>query len=127
MDEGAELQPPGVGPLSTAVVVDGTGGVALIAMADLAGVRARGGVRVAFQSYPTILWDGGVVTLPLRAPGGGVDLEHRDSRLSVGALRDGRLSGQLLVRDGSRVRRWRGLRRVPVGLVGLPAPPPGLR
>ncbi len=30
---------------------------------------------------------------------------------------DGGISSQLLVRDGGRVRRWRGLREVPVGLV----------
>ena len=161
--EGVESQPPGVGPLSSALVVDSAGGVGLVDMADLARVRARGGVRIAFQSYPTVLREDGVVPPPLRAPGGGVDVAHRDSRLGIGELRDGRLlvaltrfeglggvltelpfgptvpemaaimgalgarsavlldgglSGQLMVRDGGRVRRWRGLRRVPVGLVG---------
>jgi hypothetical protein len=40
---------------------------------------------------------------------------------------DGGISSQLLVRDGRRMRKWRGLREVPVGLVvGPPAQKPAL-
>lgn len=103
---------------------------------------------------------------PLRAPGRGVDVSHRDARLALGTLPDGRVlvaltrfdalgaelgvvpfgptvpemaavmgalgardavlldggvSGQLLLRDAEgAARRWRGLRRVPLALVGEP-------
>lgn len=160
--DGVERQPPGYGPQSMALVVDSAGAARLVPMDSIAGVRARGGVAQAFQSYPTLLTGDGVVPLPLRAPGRGVDVEHRDARLAVGELRDGRLvialtrfealggvlaelpfgptapemaalmgalgarravlldgglSAQLLVRDDGTARRWRGLRRVPLGLV----------
>ena len=32
-------------------------------------------------------------------------------------MRDGGISSQLLIRDQGTVRRWEGLRRVPLGLV----------
>src|SRR6185437_8179626 len=51
----------------------------------------RGG---GFQSYPTLLEGDGGVPAPLRAPASGtaaVDLGHRDARLALGNLRDGRL------------------------------------
>ena len=44
----------------------------------------------AFQSYPTLL-QAGLVPGPLRVPGAGVDLEHRDARLAIGGTRDGQL------------------------------------
>jgi exopolysaccharide biosynthesis protein len=163
--DGAELQPPGYGPQSMALVVDDAGGARLVPMDSIAIVRAQGGVAQAFQSYPTLLVGDGTVPLPLRAPGRGVDVEHRDARLAVGELRDGRLlvaltrfeglggilaelpfgptapemaalmgalgarravlldgglSAQLVVRDGGETRSWRGLRRVPLGLVAVP-------
>lgn len=63
----------------------------LIEPAAIAAARAGGRVREAFQSYPAILAGDGQVPEPLRAAGRGVDLEHRDSRLALCALRDGRL------------------------------------
>lgn len=162
---GSELQAPGDGPLSMALVVDGAGLARLLPADSIAPVRARGGIALAFQSYPTILWEGGEVPWQLRAPELGVDVGHRDSRLAVGLLADGRLlialtrfeglggvltelpfgptapemsaimgalgarsavlldgglSGQLLVRAGQRVQRWRGLRRVPLALLATP-------
>jgi uncharacterized protein YigE (DUF2233 family) len=46
--------------------------------------------REAFQSYPMLLQDGALPP-PLRESGRGVDLGHRDSRLALGTLPDGRV------------------------------------
>jgi len=89
--EGHELQPPGVGPLSSALVVRRSGAVELLDATEIAAARAAGDVLEAFQSYPSVLVGEGEVPVPLRAPGRGVDLEHRDSRLALCSLRDGRL------------------------------------
>jgi hypothetical protein len=99
---GREVQPPGSGPLSMAVVVDTAGTVRLVPAERIAEVRARGGVREAFQSYPILLRDDGVVPDPLRAPGRGLDVAHRDSRLAIGELRDGRILLALTRFEGLR-------------------------
>ncbi|MFL5576653.1 MAG: phosphodiester glycosidase family protein [Gemmatimonadaceae bacterium] len=88
---GQELQPPGRGPLSAAFVVDGAGGASIVPAESLEVARARRDVREAFQSYPAALLGDGEVPAALRAPGGGIDVAHRDARLAVGELRDGRL------------------------------------
>jgi hypothetical protein len=165
--DGVELRPPGHGPLSMALVADTAGRVRLVPADGIAAVRARGGVALAVQSYPALLRGDGEVPPQLAAPGRGVDVEHRDSRLAVGELRDGRillaltrfeglggvleelpfgptapemaavmgalgcrqavlldggLSGQLLLRErGGGVRAWRGMRRVPLGVLVFPA------
>jgi len=87
---GEELQPAGNGPLSAALVVDEEGGVELLEPAAIPDARAGGRVREAFQSYPAILVGDGQVPDALRVQGSGVDLEHRDSRLALCMLRDGR-------------------------------------
>lgn len=161
---GHEVRAPGTGPLASAVVVDSAGAVRIVDAQELTAARARGDASEALQSYPAVLIGDGVVPEPLRAGGRGVDLEHRDTRVALGMLRDGRvllvltrfdalgaaagviplgptipemsalmgalgcaravlldggLSGQLLLRGASgEVQRWRGLRRVPLGLVG---------
>lgn len=154
---GVEEQPPGFGPLSLALVADSSGAMKLIAADSIAVVRGR--ARFAFQSYPTLLDNDGEVPMPLRTPDRGADVEHRDSRLAIGQLRDGRMlivltrfeglggilselpfgptapemsalmgalgctravaldggiSGQLMVKGAGA---WRGMRRVPMGLV----------
>jgi hypothetical protein len=91
IQEGKELQPPRSGPLSSALVVDSEGRVSIIDADEIPGVRKQPGIRIAFQSYPAILTSNGRVPAPLRAPGRGVDLEHRDSRLALGLLPDGHL------------------------------------
>jgi hypothetical protein len=55
---GREVQPPGNGPLSTAIVADPSGGVDLLSPAEADSARSAGGVAVAFQSYPLLLKDG---------------------------------------------------------------------
>jgi uncharacterized protein YigE (DUF2233 family) len=88
---GRELRPPGRGPLSGAVVIGEDGGVRLIPTSDIPSARAAGGIRFAFQSYPTLLDHGGRVPQALRQPNSGLDLTHRDARLGLGVLDDGRL------------------------------------
>ena len=87
---GRELLAPGSGPLAGAVVVDSSGAVRLVPPDGVPAERARGSAREAFQSYPMLLQDG-AVPAPLREPGRGVDLDHRDARLALGTLPDGRL------------------------------------
>jgi uncharacterized protein YigE (DUF2233 family) len=83
---GAEVQPPGVGRLGMAFVLDSLGAASLVTPDELPAVRP--GTRLAFQSYPMLL-SGGSMPWELRGPGRGVDLEHRDSRLAIGVLADG--------------------------------------
>lgn len=87
--DGRELQPPGRGPLSSALLV-ADDGAKLVHADGIPELRARGGFRHAFQSYPTLLRDG-VIPAPLRARGLGVDVNHRDGRLGIGTLRDSTL------------------------------------
>ncbi len=168
VQEGVERQLAGRGRLAPAVVLDIAGRVRLVPPDSIA--AARPAARLAFQSYPTLLEGDGEVPRPLLQEGLGVDLGHRDARLALGELRDGRLllamtrfeglggvlanlpfglttpemaavmgalgarravlldggiSSQLLIREGSRTRRWPGWRQVPLGLVALPRSPTG--
>ena len=88
---GAERQAPGSGPLAPAVVINRAGRLRIVPPDSIAAVRASGDVVTAFQSYPTLLQGDGTVPPALRADGRGVDLEHRDARLALGELRDGRI------------------------------------
>ena len=166
--KGREFLPPGYGPLSTAVTIDTAGVLRWSPPDSIASLRQGRGIAAAFQSYPTLLEGDGDVPLALRPESHieGVSLDHGDSRLAIGALRDGRvlvaltrfdgldgvldaiplglttpqtaalmgalgcsravmldggISSQLLVRDSAgAVRRWPGIRRVPLGLVAVP-------
>jgi hypothetical protein len=89
--EGKELQAPRAGPLSSALVVDREGHASIIDADEIPDARKRTDILTAFQSYPAILMGNGRVPEPLRGPGRGVDLEHRDSRLALGVLPDGHL------------------------------------
>lgn len=86
--DGVEMQSPGFGTLGMSFVVDESGRVALVMPGEQPAIRAR--ARQAFQSYPALLVEGRM-PWELQAPGRGVDLEHRDSRLAVGLLADGSL------------------------------------
>ena len=86
--DGRQRLSAGVGPLSSALAIDGAGAPRWIPGDSLR--SPPGDVRTAFQSYPTLLI-AGVVPGPLRTPGSGVDLGHRDARLAIGATRDGKL------------------------------------
>jgi len=89
--DGVEVQPPGSGPLAMALVAGADGGVRLVTAGELPAVRARGEIETAFQSYPALLLDDGRVAPALTRAGAGVDVEHRDARLALGILPDGRL------------------------------------
>ncbi|WP_284349952.1 phosphodiester glycosidase family protein [Roseisolibacter agri] len=111
---GRELQAPATGPLSSALVVARDGAVRLADAAELTAVRtgvARGEIAEAVQSYPTLLAGDGAVPAPLLADGRGLDREHRDARLAVGTLRDGRVLVVLTRLDAPGV-----MARVPLGL-----------
>ena len=111
--DGRQFLPPGVGPLSSAVVADTSGVVrwlhgtsavdsaaaALRAKSERTSVEARG--VWAFQSYPTLLRDG-EVPAALRGAASGVDVAHRDARAAVGQLADGRLLFVITRFDGLR-------------------------
>jgi exopolysaccharide biosynthesis protein len=88
---GEELQPPGSGPLSAALVLDRNGRIDMLAPDEIATARASGRVAEAIQSYPAILVGDGEVPEQLRAPNRGVNLGHRDSRLGACVMRDGSL------------------------------------
>jgi uncharacterized protein YigE (DUF2233 family) len=90
VSQGHEVLAPEHAPLAGAVVVDPSGAVRLIAPDSVAAERKRGTAREAFQSYPMLLQDG-VVPSPLSEPGRGVNVEHRDARLALGTLPDGRV------------------------------------
>jgi hypothetical protein len=87
VQDGVEKQAPGRGPLAPGVVVDGTGVVRLVPPDSVGLVNPQ----LAFQSYPTLLSGDGEIPLALRADGLGVDRSHRDARLALGVLRDGRV------------------------------------
>jgi exopolysaccharide biosynthesis protein len=85
--DGVESQPPGVGSLGMAFVVDRDGRVSLVTPDELPSIRSR--AVHAFQSYPALLVAEGRVPRELEAPARGVDLSHRDSRLALGIMQDG--------------------------------------
>lgn len=90
VSRGHEMLAPQYAPLAGAVVIDASGNVRIVAPDSVAAERRRGSAREAFQSYPMLLQDG-AVSPPLRKAGAGVDLAHRDSRLALGTLSDGRV------------------------------------
>ncbi len=89
--DGREIRPPGHGPLSTAVAWDTAGRVRWLAPSEIGAERGAGRTAEAIQSYPTLIDERGRVPRQIREPGLGVDTEHRDARLAIGALADGRL------------------------------------
>lgn len=80
----------GTGVIAPAFVEDSLGGLALVPAESLQTRRARRGVRLAFQSYPELLRDDGTLPPMIRAGTAAIDLAHRDGRLAIGHLRDGR-------------------------------------
>ena len=100
--DGREVQPPGSGPLAPALVVDGDGAVHIVPPDSIAAVRASGSVATAIQSYPALLLGDGDVPFPLRSSGLGVNVHHRDARLAIGVMRDGRVLVALTRFEGLR-------------------------
>jgi uncharacterized protein YigE (DUF2233 family) len=98
--DGRERQAPGRGPLSSALVIDRGGNARIVTADSIPAVRARGEAHWAVQSYPTALHADGEIPAQLQAGGRGVDVEHRDARLAIGTLRDGRILIALTRFDG---------------------------
>lgn len=86
--DGVESQPPGSGKLAMAFTVDRDGTAELLMLSEIPSKRA--GIALAFQSYPALLVDG-AVPWEIKAPGRGVNVGHRDSRLAVCTLAGGGL------------------------------------
>jgi hypothetical protein len=87
---GRVVQPQAPGPLSMAFCVRADGAARLVPADEIAMVAGTS-VAEAFQSYPLLLRGDGSVPPQLARPGLGVDVGHRDARLAVGELRDGRI------------------------------------
>lgn len=88
---GEEIRPPGTGPLSTALAWDAGGRARWLTPDEIEPERAAGRVVEAIQSYPTLLDERGEIPRQIHEAGLGVDVGHRDGRLAIGALPDGRL------------------------------------
>lgn len=88
---GRELRPPGGGPLAMAVALDSLGRTHFLDADSLARLRRTPLLREGFQSWPLLLHGDGDVPAALRDSTLGVRLHHRDARLALGELRDGRL------------------------------------
>jgi uncharacterized protein YigE (DUF2233 family) len=108
---GQEILAPQYAPLAGAVVVAASGEVRVVPPDRVAAERERGTAREAFQSYPMLLRDG-VVPAPLVESGRDVSVEHRDARLALGTLGDGRVVVALTRFDAL----GQALGRVPFGL-----------
>jgi hypothetical protein len=98
--EGLELRPPGIGPLSLAVVADTAGVVRFVPPDSMEIVRRAGGIQTALQSYPALLTGEGSIPRQLTEPGMGVGIQHRDARLALCQLTDRRLLVLLTRFDG---------------------------
>ena len=97
VQNGERRQRAGRGALAPGFAVTPRGSVALLPPDSL---DAAQGVEEGFQSYPALLVGDGVVPPPLLAEGRGVDLAHRDGRLALGILRDGRVLVALTRMEG---------------------------
>jgi len=74
--------------------------------------RIHRGLRLLAGGAALLLLQDGVIPAPLREAGGGVDLAHRDARLALGTLADGRVVIALTRFDAL----GESLGRVPFGL-----------
>lgn len=84
--EGSEWLGAGSGPLSSTVLIDGSG----VPRIDHTPAGADARTAWAFQSYPTLLRSG-EVPLELRGDTKSIDVEHRDARAAIGIDASGRV------------------------------------
>ena len=85
-----EYQPARSAPLAPAIVIDADGRASIVQAGAIDSAARSGRVVEGFQSYPLLLADGRVPG-PLRREGAGIDVAHRDARLALGILGDGRV------------------------------------
>ena len=102
VNDGHEVQQPGTGPLAPAIVVDTAGSVHIVPPDSIGAWRSGRAVALAVQSYPALLMNDGEVPFPLRRAGLGVNVHHRDARLAIGVMRDGRVVIALTRFEGLR-------------------------
>lgn len=91
---GREWQAPGVGSLAGAFVLDSSGAASVTDARDLAAVRRSGRALEAVQSYPMLLGANGVaptLVCDTASADDALDRTHRDTRLAIGTLADGRV------------------------------------
>jgi len=93
---GREWQTPGAGALAGALVVDSTGTVSVIDANDIGARRRDTNARVseALQSYPTLIGGNGAppsLVCDVATRDALLDRTHRDARLAIGTLADGRV------------------------------------
>lgn len=74
-----------------AVALTNDGSLRFVSPESLPLFRAAGEARNAFQSYPALLTGDGHVPVQLRIRNRLVDLDHRDARLAICELTDGRV------------------------------------
>ena len=109
--DGAPFLPPGRGPLVSTLAIDELGAVHWRHGGALpVGLRSR--PRWAFQSYPTLLAEGAVPPALRGLVEPAPDLAHRDARMALGRLDDGRIVVALTRWDAA----GRALGAVPFGL-----------
>ncbi len=91
---GREWQAPGVGTLAGALVIDGAGAARVVDATEIAGMRANGVAIEAVQSYPTLIGANHAApshVCDAQTPDAVLDRTHRDTRLAIGTLADGRV------------------------------------
>lgn len=88
--DGEERGVLGSGALAPAFVVDSEGVAELVPAESLPRRFLARQALLAFQSYPELLRGDGEVPVMIRAGSAAIDLTHRDARLAIGQLRDGR-------------------------------------
>jgi len=89
---GREWQAPGSGALAASIVVDSSHRVHIVTPSQASAWHtgsARGSVLEALQSYPQLLADGRLPRALCRV--GAINRGHRDIRLALGLLPDGRV------------------------------------
>lgn len=107
---GREHQPPGVGSLAGALIVDSAGRWSLLDAHEIAARRGKN-VLEAVQSYPTLLSVHGGVSSSLCAGSDDINRSHRDTRLAVGTLPNGDLIIAMTRFDGLGA----AIGRLPIG------------
>ena len=88
--DGEERHVYASGALAPAFVVDSSGTASLVPAESLYHRTHAGNVALAFQSYPELLRGDGEVPLRIRPGTAEIDITHRDARLAIGELRDGK-------------------------------------